>query len=341
MITRLKSALPVAAVALGLIFTACGGPEPQNDQVGSPGNQAESQGGEQPENNPDQPAGVAQAGEQSPDSPDARDTMALVDEMKAALAAEGIDLDDKAGTLSFPAQVGAPRHPVEWLLVNEKGKVHECLLVTQSKASLIHGGMLALGFKNGKNVRWQEKDPLPSRDEIMAGAEWLDVFPPEGMPVWLTFEWKDEDGKVRALPVEDLLVDVATLGEVEGASFVYLGGRLAQFYRGEPEKFAADFTGNLMSVPYMEPANHLVTMVHERCQNESNWWLSKRCPPAGTEGKLTLHRTETAVHKARAQRIAAEGARAEGEVKVPDAPSGGSGGERAIPASPEAAKSAK
>lgn len=219
---------------------------------------------------------------------------------------EGIDVDVEAGTVTLDAVVNAPRDPIEFLLVHRRGKTHEALFYTHSKPSVLNAALLMLGYQEGKNVSYVEADPLPTREEVELGAEWIEVFPPEGQRLWMTVRWFGEDGE-QAIPVEDLLLDVTAGHEVTGARFLYLGGRMAPLYRNEPPVFVADFEGNLISTIYKLPGNHLVTIEHERARDETNWWLTARCPEPGTEVELVFHAGESDLHRARRQRIAADG----------------------------------
>ena len=81
---------------------------------------------------------------------------------------------------------------------------------------------------------------------------------------------------------------------------------MAQLYKGEPEVFIADFEGNLFSICYLTPDNHLATMAHERARDDNNWWITNKLPEPGTEVELVIHRVEPALHVERQKRIAAE-----------------------------------
>jgi hypothetical protein len=88
---------------------------------------------------------------------------------------------------------------------------------------------------------------------------------------------------------------------------VYLGGRMARLYKDEPEVFVADFEGNLISVCYLSPDNHLGTMVHESARDDQNWWTTTLLPDpeAGIEVEFVFHRVEPPLHKQRRERLRA------------------------------------
>ncbi len=240
----------------------------------------------------------------------------VLGEVLAQFEKEGIKLDGKAQTLTIKATVNQPRDPIEYLLVNRRGKRHEAMFWTPSKASVLNAAMLMLGLEQGKNANYVEKDPPPTLEEIEKGADPLIVTPPQGKPFWMTVRWKDGEGKVKEHCVEDLLLDLATEKPVTECSWVYLGGRMAQIYKNEPEVFVADFEGNFVSVCYMSPDNHLGTMVHERSRDDQNWWLTDVLPPPETEVEVVIHKTEPKLHVERSKRLAAEKAKEEAALKA-------------------------
>ncbi|MCC6670772.1 MAG: hypothetical protein IT458_06920 [Planctomycetes bacterium] len=240
-------------------------------------------------------------------------------DLVAQLAKSKVQVDLERATVSIPVRMNAPQNPIEFVLIHRMGKRHEAVLVTDVKASLIQGGLLLLGFREGRNATYKEKDPPPSREEIEKGADPLVVEPPKGMPVWFTVKYTDDAGKAHELAVEDLIVDLTTQRPLEDAQWIYLGGRMAPLYRNEPPVFVADYEGNLVSSIYFGSANHLVTIAHERAREDENFWIDEKvCPPPGTEMTLTIHAREPALVRERNARLAKE--RAAGAASRPGAP---------------------
>jgi hypothetical protein len=207
----------------------------------------------------------------------------------AALKQEGIKIDLAKRTLTLPVVVNRPTNDLEFLLIHRQGKTHEALLVTECSPSILNTGLMALGVPAGKNASFKKKDPMPSEDELRAGVDPYILVPPSGGQMFMTVSFEGKDGKQVELPVEELLLDWTDNVPVSGNQWVYLGGRMAQMYRGDPEVFMADYEGNLISVCYKHPNNHLLTMVHERARDEMNWAKSPSCPIPGTEIALTFH----------------------------------------------------
>ena len=117
--------------------------------------------------------------------------------------------------------------------------------------------------------------------------------------------------------VEDLLLDLGKQLPVADCSWVFLGGRMAQLYRNEPEVYIADFEGNLISVCYLTPDNHLATMVHPDARDDRNWWTTNLLPPPDTEVEFVFHRGETRLHLERGKRLQREAAERKEKDKAP------------------------
>ncbi len=247
----------------------------------------------------------------------------LAKELKDLFAKEKIELDLAKGTVTVPAIVNAPPDPIEYLLIHKKGKKHEAMFFTESKPSVLNSALLMLGLVPGKNASYKEKNPPPSLEEIEKGADPIVITPPEGQQFWMTVAWTDDQGKPVEYCVEDLIGDLSIKASVRDASFVYLGGRMASLYKGEPEVYVADFEGNLVSLCYLTPDNHLGTMKHDRARNDENWWLTDKVPASGKEVRFSFHRQKPELLIAREKRLAEEERKAvEEEAKNPAPKSG-------------------
>lgn len=252
--------------------------------------------------------------QQAPQQPDAK---AVLADMLEQFKKENVQLDAKAGTVTIPAVVNEPRDYIEYLLIHKKGKRHEAIFYTLTKPSVLNAALLMVGLQQGKNATYEEKDPPPTLEEVQKGVDPLIVKPPEGAPFWMTVRWKDEDGEPVERCVEDCLLDLTTKEPVTECKWVYIGGRMAQLYKGDPEVYIADFEGNLVSVCYLAPDNHLGTMAHERARDDQNWWTTTALPKDGTEVEFVFHKVEPKVHVERQKRLraAAEAKQAGGDDK--------------------------
>ena len=243
----------------------------------------------------------------------------VVQKMMAALAEGGIRLDLKKKSVSFDAVVHRPDDLLEYIIITRRGKSHEALLITEVRPSLLNTALLALGLKPGENARSEEIDPPPTREEVESGAPMFRVFPPKGPQLWLTASWFEGEGEdVRRVEVaiEDLVIDVETTTWVRDNRWVYLGGRMAAPYEGDPEAYMADLQGNLVSMPYMVPANHLIAMDHKRARDERNWWIAKKCPEPGKTLQVTIHTAKPKLCTEREARLRRELGPSEGELEA-------------------------
>lgn len=238
--------------------------------------------------------------------PKPQDPQQVLQQVLAQFAKEGIELDAKAQTVTIPAVVNEPQDPIEYLLIHRRGKKHEAMFWTKTKPSVLNAALLMLGMTPGQNAKAEEIQPPPSIEEIEKGAETVKITPPQGTTFWMTVHWKTPEGKEVGFCIEDLVLDLRTQKPVVDCSWVFLGGRLARFYKDEPEVFAADLEGNLISVCYMYPENHLATMSHADARDQQNWWLTNKVPPPETEVRFTFHKQQSALHKARAERLQKE-----------------------------------
>lgn len=222
----------------------------------------------------------------------------LLAEMRKLFKEQGIVVDAKQHTVTIPAAVNRQQDPIEYLLIHDKGKKHEAVFRTSALPSVLHAALLMIGLEPGKNATYTEKDPAPTLEEVRAGVDPLIVTPPKGKPYYMTVRWQDADGKQVEHAVEELLLDLSTQEPLAACEWVYLGGRMAQLYKGDPEVYIADLEGNLVSVCYLTPDNHLGTMVHERARDDQNWWTTTLLPEPGTDVEFVFHKLEPKVRVA-------------------------------------------
>ena len=242
--------------------------------------------------------------------PAAPDPQKVLAEVLQQFQKEGIVLDSKAQTVSVPAMVNHPQDPIEYLLIHKKGKRHEAVFVTKSKPSVLNAALLMLGMQPGKNASYVEKDPAPTLEEVQKGADPIIVTPPQGMPFWMTVRWKTPEGKQEEYCVEDMVLDLGKQKPLANCAWVYLGGRMAKIYKDDPEVYIADFEGNLISICYLSPDNHLATMVHDNARDDQNWWTTTLLPPPETEVQFVFHRLMPPLHVEREKRLQKEAAEA-------------------------------
>ncbi len=242
-----------------------------------------------PKQKPTPPSGGPSSPSQgSPASkPSRKQTVAKLLEKLASL---GVHLDLKRHLVWVPGVTWIHNANLEYIATGRRGSTHETLLVLDCKASALNAALLALGLKPGKNYSLKEKIPPPPKKLVMEGkAKPYVLIHPKGPGVILTVEWKGKDGKPVRYRAEDLVLDLSTKKPLPRRRWIYFGGRWAPLYKGEPPVFVADYEENLISVCYMDPGNHLITIRHEHGLDDTRWWPNfYLLPPRGTPVKLYI-----------------------------------------------------
>lgn len=235
----------------------------------------------------------------------AQDPQAVLKEVMESFKKQGIKLDAKARTVTIPVVVNRMQDPVEYLLIHRKGKKHESVFITETKPSILNAALLMIGLEKGENAAYTEKDPAPTLEEVQNGADPLIITPPKGKPYFMTVRWTTPENQVEEYCVEDMILELTTQQPMGACEWIYLGGRMARLYKNDPEVYIADYEGNLVSICYMTPDNHLATMVHERARDDQNWWTTTKLPKEGTPMEFIFHALEPAIHVERAKRLRA------------------------------------
>jgi len=212
------------------------------------------------------------------------------EQVAAALAASGLQLDLEAGLLGVPATVLIRDDLLEYLLVGPGGASHESLLLTGVRPSLINAALLALGVEPGQNASWTTREPAPTEEERAAGVDPYEVRPPAGDSFSLYLGWREGE-ESYLFRVEDLLANLASGRSMGRHRWVYLGSRFVPGRDGETEVFAADLAQNLINIAWFYEGNTLLSSALEACRDQEIWtansWL---VPPAGSTVQLILAR---------------------------------------------------
>jgi hypothetical protein len=212
---------------------------------------------------------------------------AVLKELVEKLKVGGVELDVPAATVTIEGEIQVTGDFLEYLLIGRTGKAHEALVRCEVKGSVLKAGLMALGFQDGRNMDYREKNPPPTEEEMKKGADFVEVIPPNGQTIYLSLQWQDENAKTRRYRTEDLWIDVRTELPPAKCRWVYFGGREAALYKGEPPVFVADYEENLVSLCYMKPDNHIITIDHDAARDDKIWWPNmKLLPPRGTPVKM-------------------------------------------------------
>lgn len=214
------------------------------------------------------------------------------DEVINAFSAQGIDVDLKSKTISFPVRICQLREPLEYLLVLQpQGKDHEALFYSKNlNAEALNAAMILLGAVPGQpGVVVEEKF-----EESELGKPSLSYKPPVGNGFFLYVDWavEGESGSIEnyRYRAEDLVLNVREERTYQRRSWVYLGSRFVRPHKDAKEFFAAQGIGNLISLVHFDgPADYLLAGADTEGFRQSVWYPNIfLLPPIDTEVKLTL-----------------------------------------------------
>ena len=191
--------------------------------------------------------------------------------LQQALAQHEVWLEPALGVCAIPARVLVRADPLEYVLCNRSGNAHESLFVTDAQASQLNVALLALGVQPGKNAIWSAKDPQPTREELLAGAQAYTVAPPSGDGFLLYVAWK-EGGELYFFRLDDLIRNLQTGRSMRRSSWVYLGSRSVPSRKDPAQQvFVADEEGNLINLCFFEAGTTLLTGALPECLVQTIW----------------------------------------------------------------------
>lgn len=115
----------------------------------------------------------------------------------------------------------------------------------------------------------------------------------DGFYLYVSWDEERADGGVeqKVYRAEDLVVNVQEERTYRRGPWIYLGSRFIKPHKDAEEFFAAEGEGNLISVCYFSPANHLLTGNDPAAENQYIWYPNIfLMPEIGTPVKLLFSR---------------------------------------------------
>jgi hypothetical protein len=197
----------------------------------------------------------------------------------------GVRLDKKNHRISFPAAVNQRVGLIEYLLVNEKGKVHESLLATKVLPHDIHVAMLLIGLKENTNANSRDAVPPSAID-----SSYLHSAPKlKGTPVQLSVAWT-QDGKRKEVPAEEWVLNLQTHHSMIAGPWTYIGSLV------EDGVFLADQEFSLVAV--ITDPTALVNNPREGYDNDEIWQVQEKAvPPLDTPVEVSITLAESTTTK--------------------------------------------
>jgi hypothetical protein len=194
----------------------------------------------------------------------------------------GVRLDKANRRITFPGTVNQREGLVEYLLVNEKGKVHESLLATAVAPHDIHLALLLIGLRENAGINPKESVPPDAID-----SNYLHSAPKlRGASVRLSVAWI-LDGKRTEVPAENLIFNLQTQHPMTSGSWTYNGSLV------QDGVFLADEESSIVAV--ITDPTALVNNPRPGYDNDEIWQVrDDRVPPIDTPVDITITLTESA-----------------------------------------------
>jgi hypothetical protein len=201
----------------------------------------------------------------APDNP--TNAVGLREIAPGILEYHGVRLDKKNHRISFDAAVNQREGLIEYLLVNDKGKVHESLLATKIAPHDIHLALLLVGLKEDKKSNLDEPLPPSAID-----SAYLHEAPKlKGRPVRISIAWK-QDGKQQQAPAEDWIFNLHTNKLMSPGPWTYNGSLV------EDGQFLAD--SELSIVAVITDPTALANNPREGYDDDQIWQIQDKAVPA-------------------------------------------------------------
>lgn len=175
-------------------------------------------------------------------------------------------------TVSFESQLNTNAGPMEYLLVHERGKVHESILKTSAEPFHIHTAMLLLGVAPSTNSAAGEAPSGPIEEPASTKLP--------GPPLSVTVSWSDE-GRAHSLSAGELVFNTQAKAPLTNAAWVYNGSRMIS------GRYIAQIEGSIISL--ITDAGAQVNHVGPGHDNDQIWTANtNRLPKAGLPVRVTF-----------------------------------------------------
>jgi hypothetical protein len=264
--SRLETALSAALLVACWAACSASGHAQERDQEGAAGSP------------PPAPAGPASGVHWLDGPPPAADALRAHPEQYAELLLEqGLVLDFEArsvsargGTLHDVESLG---YPIEYVLVTDRGRTHEALLVIKARPSVLDACLRAVGLVPGSPMRFRLRDdddppqadaeaPPPVNGDVdgdvgddddspaMDEPSPWEAVPAYGPLVAIDVAYTDDEGRPHRASLESMLLDLRTGESLPEREWVYVGGRFGPLRQGREvvQVHVADLNGNVVAI---------------------------------------------------------------------------------------------
>ncbi|MCB1231003.1 MAG: hypothetical protein KDN19_12080 [Verrucomicrobiae bacterium] len=186
-----------------------------------------------------------------------------------------IVFDAKKREIRIPAVMNMREGgPIEYLMVNEKGAVHEALLTTPVRGLHLQIVFKLLRYRSGEGEIFDQFLPEEERRQRIESDE----KKPRGDAVSVIIEM-EKDGKIEEIPAASWILDAETGKAMTDEPWILTG---SHFFEGN---FLADSEGSLIGV-YLDQVA-LLNMSRKGAENDERWGANSAATPE-TGKKMTL-----------------------------------------------------
>src|SRR5215213_6777322 len=179
-------------------------------------------------------------------------------------------IDPQERTVIVEGQISLREGMLEMFACTRNTKEHESIISANTKAYLVHTGLVALGAEPGHPVRFQPQ-----------------FMPPTGTEIEVLVRYPDEKGKLQTARAQDWIKDNHT-GKAMAYPFVFAGSSFyvdpdtnKQYYQGEHGDFVcvSNFGTAVLDIPVKSSKSN------EELEFEA---ITKKIPPLGAPVHLVL-----------------------------------------------------
>ena len=191
-----------------------------------------------------------------------------------------IEFDAKSREIRFPVTVNMREGgPIEYILVNEKGKVHESIFTTSISPTNLQIAMKLLRFKAGRGDVFNRL-LAPEVLEKEGGIE-----ADRGDSVSFTFQ---AEGDGKAVPAYEFVIDGESAEAMKPGGWIYTGSVV------DEGTFMAEAEGSIIAIYLDELA--LFNMTRVGADLDDRWGTrTSKIPEIGTKGILTIQQDDKKV----------------------------------------------
>jgi hypothetical protein len=180
-----------------------------------------------------------------------------------------IEFDHVSREVLIPAQVNMERGILEYVLVSEKGKLHEALLSTAARPFDLNVVLLLLNYQ--PDSEWWVPPAKPKPLSKVGMTARLEVL----------LRWKEGEGEEKTVRLDEWISDLVTGKPAAATPWIYTGS-----YFNEDNQFVAEVDGSFLALYH--DGRSLINNPREGADNDEQWGPASGIPSKGTSVVVVL-----------------------------------------------------